>query len=104
MVLWVSTSVQPDLESLISFIMLNEHSTIGMTSSMVDSPNPMLTSYKLWKSIRLRNDLPHAKLGGDNILFINIKNKCCAGQNFEVMTFRYLKTLVFDRFFKKLQH
>ena len=57
-----------------------------MTSSMVDSPlkyffvapfihvpsisfqektvppNPMLTSYKLWKSIRLTNDLPLAKL------------------------------------------
>ena len=27
-----------------------------------------------------------------------------AGQNSEIMTFRYLKTLVFDKSFKKLQH
>ena len=27
-----------------------------------------------------------------------------AGQNLEIMTVRYLKTLVFDKFFKKLQH
>ena len=26
-----------------------------------------------------------------------------AGQNLEIMTFRYLKTLVFDKFLKKLQ-
>ena len=68
----------------------------------------MLTSYKLWKSIRLRNDLPLAKLkqlcGGGNILYLKIKIKCPAGQNLEIMTFRCLKTLVFDNFFKKLLH
>ena len=29
MALYVSISIRPDLESMISFIMLNEHSTIG---------------------------------------------------------------------------
>ena len=40
--------------------------------------------------------------GGGNILFIKIKIKCPAGQNLEIMTFRYLKTLAFDKFFKKI--
>ena len=39
-----------------------------------------------------------------NILLMKIITKCPAGQNLEIMTFRYLKTLVFDKFFKKLQH
>ena len=39
-------------------------------------------------------------MGGGNILFIKFKVKCPAGQNLEIMTFRYLKNL----FFKKLQH
>ena len=39
--------------------------------------------------------------GGGNILHINIKIKCHAGrQNLEIMTFRYLKTLVLTSFFK----
>ena len=39
--------------------------------------------------------------GGGNILHINIKIKCHAGrQNLEIMTFRYLKTLVLASFFK----
>ena len=41
--------------------------------------------------------------GGGNILFIKIKIECPAGQNLEIMTFRYLKTLVFDKLFQKLQ-
>ena len=58
----------------------------------------MLTSYKLWKNICLRNDLPLGKLkyfwgGGGHILLTKIKIKCTAGQNLEIMTFRYLKTL-----------
>ena len=43
-------------------------------------------------------------LEGGNILFIRIKIKCPTGQNLEIMTLTYLKTLVFDKFFKKLQH
>ena len=43
-------------------------------------------------------------LVGRNTLFIKIKIKCPAGQNLEILTFRYLKTLVFDKFLKKLQH
>ena len=35
-----------------------------------------------------------------NILFIKIKIKYPIGQNLEIMTFRYLKTLVFDKFLK----
>ena len=38
---------------------------------------------------------------GGNILLVKIKIKCPTGQNLEIMTFRYLKTLVFDNFFKK---
>ena len=39
--------------------------------------------------------------GGGDILLIKIKIQCCsAGQNLEVMTFRYLKTLVLDKFFE----
>ena len=68
----------------------------------------MLTSYELWKSICLRNDLPlpweSSNFWGCNILIIKIKIKCPAGQNLEIMTFRYLETLVFDKVFKKLQH
>ena len=42
---------------------------------------------------------------GGNILPMEIKIKRPAGQNLDVMTFKYLKTLVFDIFFKKkLQH
>ena len=43
-------------------------------------------------------------LGGDNSLFIKIKSKCPAGENLEIITFRYHKTLVFGDFLKKLQH
>ena len=43
-------------------------------------------------------------LRGGNILLMKTKTKCPAGQNLEIMTVRYLKTLVFDKFFKKLQH
>ena len=39
--------------------------------------------------------------GGGNILLIKIKIKCQAGKNLEIITFRYLKTLVFSKFFKK---
>ena len=39
-----------------------------------------------------------------NILLIKIKIKCPAGQNLEIMPFRYLKTIAFDNVFKKLQH
>ena len=39
--------------------------------------------------------------GGGNILPVKIKIKCCARQNLEIMTFRYLKTLVYDIFFFK---
>ena len=42
--------------------------------------------------------------GGGNILFMIIKIKCPTGENFEIMTFRCLKTLVFDKFLTKLQH
>ena len=38
--------------------------------------------------------------GDGNILLIKIKIKCPARQNLEIMIFRYLKTLVFDNFFK----
>ena len=42
-------------------------------------------------------------MGGNIPMEIKIKRP--AGQNLDVMTFRYLKTLVFDIFFKKkLQH
>ena len=41
---------------------------------------------------------------GGNFLFIKIKIKCNKGQNLEIMTFRYIKTLVFDKCFKELQH
>ena len=41
--------------------------------------------------------------GAGNIL-IKIKIKCLAWQNLEIMTFRYLKTLVFDKFSLKLQN
>ena len=65
----------------------------------------MLTSYKLWKSICLTNDLSLGNSsGGGTILLITIKIKYHAWQNLEIMTFRYLKTLVFDNFFKKVQH
>ena len=40
--------------------------------------------------------------GGGNILLIKIKIKWPAGQNLEIMTFRYLKTLIFDKVFKKI--
>ena len=39
---------------------------------------------------------------GCNTLFIKIKIKCPAGQNLEIMTFSYLKTLDFDKFFEKI--
>ena len=67
----------------------------------------MLTS---WKRICLRNDLLLEKLkylwGGELIffLYIKIKIKYPAGKNLEIITFRYLKTLVFDKVFKILQH
>ena len=38
-------------------------------------------------------------LRGGDILLIKIKIRFPAGQNLEIMTFRYLKTLVFDKFF-----
>ena len=38
------------------------------------------------------------------ILLIKIEIKCPAGQNLEIMTFRYLGTLVLDNFFKKLHY
>ena len=41
---------------------------------------------------------------GGEILLRKIKIKCPTGQNLESMTFRYLKTLVVDKFFEKLQH
>ena len=41
---------------------------------------------------------------GGNTLLIKIKIKCLAGQNLEITTFRYVKTLVFDEVFKKIQH
>ena len=43
-------------------------------------------------------------LWSGNTLFVKIKIKYPAGQNLEIMTFRYLKTLVFDKCFTKLQH
>ena len=42
--------------------------------------------------------------GGGYILFMKIKIKCPSGQNLGIMTFRYLKTSVFDKFLKKLQY
>ena len=42
--------------------------------------------------------------GGGNILLIKIKIKGHAGENLEMMTFRYLKIWVFDKIFLKLQH
>ena len=42
--------------------------------------------------------------GVGNIVFIKIKIKCPAGQNLEIMIFRCLKTLDFDKFFRELQH
>ena len=36
------------------------------------------------------------------ILLIKIKIKCPPEQNLEIITFRYLKTLVFNNFFKKI--
>ena len=66
--------------------------------------NPMLISYKLWISPCLRNDLPFRNLWGGNILLLKITIKCPAGQNLEIMIFRYLKTLVYDKFFKNLKH
>ena len=44
--------------------------------------------------------------GGGNILLIKTKIKCPGGQNLEIMTFRYLNTLVFDNLKKKkyMQH
>ena len=41
-------------------------------------------------------------LGGGNILLAKLK--CPARKNLEIMTFRYLKTLVFDKIFKKLRY
>ena len=41
---------------------------------------------------------------GGNILLMKIKIKCPTGKNLEIMTFRYLKNLVFDKFFKEIQH
>ena len=64
----------------------------------------MLISYKLWMSPCLRNDLPFRNLWGGNILLLKITIKCPAGQNLEIMIFRYLKTLVYDKFFKNLKH
>ena len=43
-------------------------------------------------------------LGSGNILLIKIKIKCLTGQNLEIMTFRYNKTLLFDKLFKNLEH
>ena len=43
-------------------------------------------------------------LGGGDILLTKIKIKCPAGQNLEITIFRYLKTLVFEKFFKKLHY
>ena len=62
------------------------------------SPNPILTSYKLWKSICLRIDLLLAKLKQFWGLVI-----FPAGQKLEIMTFRYLKNF-FDKFFIKLKY
>ena len=43
-------------------------------------PKPILTSYKLWKSIYLRNDLPLGKLKQFwEVLLIKIKIKCRTG-------------------------
>ena len=39
--------------------------------------------------------------GGGNIL---LKNEILTGQNLEIMAFKYLKTLVFDNFLKKLHY
>ena len=39
-------------------------------------------------------------LGFGNILLIKIKIKCSTGQNLEIITFIFLKTLVFDKVFK----
>ena len=39
--------------------------------------------------------------GDGNVLLIKMKIKCLAGQNLEIMTFGYRKTLVFDKFFFK---
>ena len=43
-------------------------------------------------------------MGGGNILVIKIKIKCPVGQKLEIITFWYLKTLVFHKDFKKLQY
>ena len=58
-------------------------------------PNPMVTLYKLWNSIRLRAQIVRGgRGGGGNILFINIKIECLAVQDLKIMAFRFLKTLV----------
>ena len=67
----------------------------------------MLTSYKLEDNLFQKCLTPwktQIVLGLGNIFLIKIKIKCPAGQNLEIMTFRYLKTLVFDSFYKKLRY
>ena len=49
--------------------------------------------------------LQNSNISSDgNILLMKIKIKCPTGKNLEIMTFRYLKNLVFDKFFKEIQH
>ena len=64
-------------------------------------PNPMVTSYKLWMSICLRNVYPleSSNSSGSGILLIKIKIR-----NLELVTFRYLKLeLVTFRYLKNLK-
>ena len=56
----------------------------------------MLTLNKLWKRTIWKAQIV---LRGGNALLMKIKIKCPTGQNLDIMTFRYLKTLVFDMFF-----
>ena len=56
----------------------------------------MLTLNKLWKRTIWKVQIV---LRGGNALLMKIKIKCPTGQNLDIMTFKYLKTLVFDIFF-----
>ena len=56
----------------------------------------MLTLNKLWKRTIWKAQIV---LRGGNALLMKIKIKCPTGQNLDIMTFKYLKTLVFDIFF-----
>ena len=62
-----------------------------MASSMVDPPPPS----------PLKFFCPHIQTCPPNIIF---RKNCPTYSSLEIMTFRYLKTLVFDKFVKKLQH